>query len=233
MNWGKLSSVINYSIKLDAHSMAARIPIIRSDALNIALSYLNLGSVIAVPTDTVYGLACDATNPSALDKLYAIKCRSESKPVAICLGQISEVKLWARVSHLPKDLLSALLPGPVTLILECINKLDSSISCQGKVGIRIPDHSFINCLAIGLNKPIALTSANLSNTPSALNIFGFEKIWDRIPAIFDGGNLGSDPSASTIVDLSTIGLYQIVREGVACGNTVKILSDFGLKRKYE
>lgn len=76
--------------------MAEHILINRSDAVNSAIEFLKSGSVIAVPTDTVYGLACDATNTGAIHKLYNIKCRNENKPVAICLGEITDINLWVR-----------------------------------------------------------------------------------------------------------------------------------------
>lgn len=224
----KLSDFVNA-----VPSMATHIPIVNSSAEEIAIEYLKSGSVIAVPTDTVYGLACDATNASAINKLYSIKCRNENKPLAICLGQTNNVKTWAEVQQLPPNLLQALLPGPVTLILHCVNKaLDKSLSLRGKVGIRIPGYPFIRHLACGLGKPLALTSANLSNEPSAVEVTEFSSIWDKLPAIFDGGKLGSDHSASTVVDLSEPGLYTVVREGVAHEQTTSILKKFGLRSKY-
>ncbi|XP_018568999.1 yrdC domain-containing protein, mitochondrial [Anoplophora glabripennis] len=229
-----LASKINLSNLANAvPSMATHIPILNSAAEEIAIEYLKSGSVIAVPTDTVYGLACDATNTSAINNLYAIKCRNENKPLAICLGETNDVKIWAKVQQLPPNLLEALLPGPVTLILHCANNnLDKSLSFREKVGIRIPDYPFIRHLACGLGKPLALTSANLSNEPSAVEVAEFSSIWGKIPAIFDGGKLGTDHSASTVVDLSEPGLYIIVREGAAHEETTNILKKFGLKNKY-
>lgn len=202
----------------------------------LAVNLLKSGGVIAVPTDTIYGLACDATSIVAIEKLYAIKCRNEEKPVAICLGDISDVKVWAKVEHLPKGLLESLFPGPVTLILNCANKLDASLSSKGKVGIRIPDYSFIRSVARGLKRPIALTSANISSEPSSLTIFEFEQLWSRIDAVFNGGNLGEDDvnrTGSTIIDLSQIGTYFIVRQGIAVNPTIRILQQFGLISQYE
>ncbi|KAJ8913183.1 hypothetical protein NQ315_009020 [Exocentrus adspersus] len=214
-------------------SMAKLIPIVSSSAEEIAIEYLKSGSVIAVPTDTVYGLTCDATNASAINKLYTIKCRNEYKPLAICLGEVDEVSSWGKVEHLPSNLLEALLPGPVTLILDSVNKsLDKSLSLNNKVGIRIPNYPFIRHLACGLGKPLALTSANLSNEPSSVEVSEFSSIWDRIPAIFDGGNLGLDHSASTVIDLSEPGLYVIRRKGAAYKKLINILTKFGLKNKY-
>ncbi|KAJ8938301.1 hypothetical protein NQ318_020360 [Aromia moschata] len=231
-NWlsrSKLSNVANVAVP----SMAARVSVENLSSEILAVGYLKSGSVIALPTDTVYGLACDATNSSAINRLYAVKCRNENKPLAICLGEISEVKSWAYIQHLPYNLLSALLPGPVTLILNCTtNGLDKSLSLGGKVGIRIPDYPFIRHLACGLGKPLALTSANLSNEPSAVDISGFSSILYKIPAVFDAGNLGENHSASTVIDLSEIGHYIILRGGAGFTKTVNILKKFGLQNKY-
>ncbi|CAG9816690.1 unnamed protein product [Phaedon cochleariae] len=173
-------------------SMAAHISIKNATAEKLAIEFLKRGSVIAVPTDTVYGLACDATNVSAIGKLYSIKCRNENKPLAICLSKVSDIKAWANVHHLPQNILTALLPGPVTIILQSTNNcLDKSLVSKGKVGIRIPHHNFIRNLACGLGQPLTLTSANLSNEPSAVEVSEFCSIWEKLPAIFDGGKLKS------------------------------------------
>lgn len=214
-------------------SMAAYISVTSPTAESIGIQYLKSGCVIAVPTDTVYGLACDATNKTAINSLYNIKCRNENKPLAICLSEVGDVKTWAHVEHLPIKLLHSLLPGPITLILCCANNsLDSSLSLKGKVGIRVPDYRFIQNLSSGLGKPLALTSANLSNEPSAVEVVGFSNIWDKLPAIFDGGKLKANNSASTVVDLSEPGSFHIVRNGVACEEIINTLINFNLKNKY-
>lgn len=211
-------------------SMAYVIPAAHEEAETIAINLLKSGKVVAVPTDTLYGLACSAINIEAVNRLYAIKRRNENKPVAICVGRVSDVQRWACVGHLPDGLLSALLPGPVTLVLQCINKLDKSLSHNGKVGIRIPDYSFIRNIANGLNTPLALTSANISSEPSAIKVEEFQPLWSKISAIFDGGSLGSgDRCGSTVVDLSVTGYFHIIRPGVAASEVERLLQIFGLK----
>lgn len=216
--------------------MALPIPINHEGAETLAQTLLKAGEVIAVPTDTIYGLACSATNANAINKLYAIKCRNENKPVAICVGQVCDIYKWAYIEHLPDGLLSALLPGPVTVILKCVNKLDKSVSNHGKVGIRVPDYNFIRTVVKGLNFPLALTSANISNEPSALTVDEFQPLWDKVSAVFDGGRLGfgkSSRQGSTVVDLSHSGYYIIIRPGIAVNDTVLILQKFGLKHKID
>lgn len=213
-------------------SMAYVISAAHEEAETIAINLLKSGKVVAVPTDTLYGLACSATNVDAINKLYTIKRRNENKPVAICVGRVCDVQKWAYVDHLPDGLLSALLPGPVTLVLECINKLDKSVSYNGKVGIRIPDYNFIRNIANSLNNPLALTSANISSEPSAIKIEEFQPLWNKVSAVFDGGCLGiGDRRGSTVVDLSISGYFHIIRPGVAVVEVSKILQIFGLKQK--
>ncbi|KAK9881539.1 hypothetical protein WA026_016417 [Henosepilachna vigintioctopunctata] len=221
--------------KVFTQARVSRQDIIKVDDLEAeshAVKLLNAGGIIALPTDTIYGIACDATNVTAISKLYSVKCRNENKPLAICLGEVKDLKNWAVVNHLPKDLLSNLLPGPVTLLLESANDtLDKSLIHQGKIGIRIPDYKFIRTLANGVHKPLALTSANLSTQPSSVRIEEFIVIWNKLDAVFDGGCLNiSDKSrnGSTIVDLSEKGFYSIVRDGMALDKTCKILHQFGL-----
>lgn len=212
--------------------MAVPIPVYYKDAETLAFNLLQAGKVIAVPTDTVYGLACSAANVSAINKLYCIKQRNEDKPVALCVGEVCDVQRWACVNHLPDGILHALLPGPVTLVLTCANKLDKSVSSYGKVGIRVPDYSFIRAVANQLKCPLALTSANISSQPSAITVEEFQILWDKLAAVFDGGCLGIDSckrNGSTVVDLSIPGHYKVIRPGVAHIETVNILQKFGLK----
>lgn len=222
------------------HNMNAEVPVtgvqleITSPfAEEIGAEYLKFGSVIAVPTDTVYGLACDATNVEAICKLYDIKSRNKEKPLAICLGDVSELSVWGNVQHLPNGLLNSLLPGPVTLLLDSINNnLDKSLCLDGKVGIRIPNYPFIRILSRKLKKPLALTSANRSSEPSAKEITEFKNIWGKIPLIFDGGLLTTNNGASTIVDLSKSGVFKIIREGAALQETISILKKFSLNNTF-
>ena len=73
---------------------------------------------VAVPTDTLYGLAGDASNKEATDALYAIKGRASEVPLAVCVGKPDDVADVCEAEHLPSELLHALLPGPVTIVLK-------------------------------------------------------------------------------------------------------------------
>ncbi|KAJ8973303.1 hypothetical protein NQ317_019174 [Molorchus minor] len=198
----------------------------------MAVEFLKRGSVIALPTDTVYGLACDATNSNAIDRLFTIKDRPQNKPLAICLHNINDIKKYASVKFLPTGLLRELLPGPVTLLLQRRNSdLSPLLTSSGKIGIRVPDYPFIRRVVEKLGKPLALSSANLSKEPESVKISQFQSIWSDIDGIFDGGYLGTNCEPSTIVDLSKHGFYFVVREGRAHKETGNSLRRHGLQAR--
>lgn len=206
--------------------------------VSVAAHQLQIGNVIALPTDTVYGLACSANNPIAIQKLYDIKGRDENKPVAICVADLHQLKEWGEAYHLPDALLKQLLPGAVTIVLHKTLKLDNPYLNPGisKIAIRIPDHSFIQAVSDAFNYPIALTSANKSSEKSTLEIREFKDLWPQLGAVFDGGHLGDQTdeqlqrSASTIVDLSEPGFYSINRKGIAFEHTSRVLNEFNFKQ---
>ncbi|MGI2257463.1 L-threonylcarbamoyladenylate synthase [Candidatus Cardinium hertigii] len=197
-------------------------------AAQYAAALLHRGGIIALPTDTVYGLACLAQNKQALKKLFYIKERTKDKPIALCVGAVQEITKYGKVDLKIIPLLNSLLPGPVTLLFEagaCINQ--NGIANSHLVGIRMPDHPFIMQVAQLCNGAIALTIANKSRAPSCLNVQEFKSLWCDLDAVFDGGRLGTiDPMrlGSTIVDLSIEASLKIIRNGCAWNEVKKILS---------
>jgi len=208
---------------------------IRKPAIQAA-NYLTKGGVIATPTDTIYGLAAIANNSEAVKRIYEIKGRNFSKPVAICVSEVQDLYHWGHV-NIPEELLKELLPGPVTL---CFNRKDS-LSPElnpgaDLVGIRIPDHEFIREVCRLTKLPLALTSANVSSAQSTLSIDEFKELHHKLDGIFDGGTLGFTDQTrlgSTIIDLSVCGKYCFIREGCAKNETIKKLEKYGLKYEPE
>lgn len=199
-----------------------------------AAHLLESGQVIALPTDTVYGLACSANNREAIKKLYDIKGRSCKKPVAICVSEIKDVLHWGMADHLPLALLQALLPGAVTIVLYKSKNLDNPYLNPGidKIGIRIPEFNFIRQVTNEFKAPMALTSANFSSQKSTLNVNEFRELWPQLGAVFDGGQLGlseEQRAASTVIDLSEPEKFKVIRKGVAVKRTVELLENFGFK----
>ncbi|KNA12617.1 hypothetical protein SOVF_123970 isoform A [Spinacia oleracea] len=193
-----------------------------------AIQSINAGKVIAVPTDTLYGFACDACSREAVNRIYQIKGRKLTSPLAICVGDVSDIKRFAFTNDLPETLLDALLPGPVTLVLR---RGDSSILEKSlnpgidSIGVRVPDNDFIRIIARGSGSALALTSANLTGHRSSVCIKDFEGLWGHCAYVYDGGELPMGRAGSTIVDLTNSGKYKIIRPGSAREETIEILQD--------
>ncbi|XP_005868203.2 PREDICTED: yrdC domain-containing protein, mitochondrial-like, partial [Myotis brandtii] len=183
-------------------------------------------------TDTLSGLACLASCSGALDAVYHLKGHSEAKPLAVCLGRVVHVYRFCHVK-VPQGLLKDLLPGPVTLVMARSEELSKDLNpFTPLVGIRIPDHAFLQDLAQMCGGPLALTSANLSSQPSSLNAEEFQDLWPQLSLVIDGGPIGDGKSpkcrlGSTVVDLSVPGKFGIIGAGCAWENTMVVL-----QRKY-
>lgn len=212
--------------------MSVNTKVVSSDKLGheasvkLASESLLNGHVIAVPTDTIYGIAGLAQNSEAIKRIYDIKHRNLTNPIAISVGSVRDFYKWSKVV-VPQELLEDLLPGPVTVVLERSSQLNPDLNPGTElVGIRIPNHPFIIDLAQKCGGPIALTSANISSAQSTLNIQEFEDLWPHLDLVFDGGQLGDTDFSrrgSTVVDLSVRDKYKIIRDGSAKKETVKLL----------
>jgi tRNA threonylcarbamoyl adenosine modification protein (Sua5/YciO/YrdC/YwlC family) len=197
-----------------------------------ASEIIRAGGVIGVPTDTVYGIAADAQNKRAIERIYEIKGRDSDKPVAICVDSIDQVYLWGKIK-VPRALLETLLPGAVTLVFERQAALNPDINPSTQlIGIRIPDNQFVVSLAKNHQGPVALTSANRSSLQSTLEVGEFQDLWPALDCVFDGGRLSSCEASekaaragSTVIDLSREGFYRIIREGSAYQRCVQVLRD--------
>ncbi|CAM6095848.1 unnamed protein product [Calypogeia fissa] len=202
--------------------------------ISSAAAALKRSQVIAVPTDTLYGFACDARSENAIQKIYNIKGRSATKPLAICVADVEDIELYGTVKHLPHGLLEALFPGPVTLILP---RGDSSLLDRSlnpglpSIGVRIPDDHFIRSLCRTFRGALALTSANLSSQPSTVSVDEFRHLWTHCSFVFDAGLLPPGRAGSTIVDLTLPGTFKIVRDGSALRETQEVLHSFGLSER--
>ena len=139
------------------------------EEINKALEVLKAGGIILYPTDTVWGLGCDATNSEAVAKVYALKKRADSKSLIILLD--TENKLQSYVSEVP-DVAYDLIEyseNPLTIIYSGAKNLAKNlINEDGSIGIRIPKHDFCQQLIQRFRKPIVSTSSNISdeNTPA-------------------------------------------------------------------
>lgn len=203
-------------------------------AAKVAAEALRAGKVIAMPTDTIYGLAAIAQNNEAVSRLYGIKGRDAATPIAVCVARVEDMFSWCHVS-VAESVLEELLPGPVTVVFRRKPELNPDFNPDTDlVGIRIPDHDFVRelCRNCGDGLPIALTSANRTSARSTLAITEFAELFPDLEMVFDGGRLSSDSAmarlGSTVVDLSVPGQFSFLRDGCAVQNTRDVLARHGI-----
>lgn len=174
------------------------------DDLKTAEELLRAGGVVAVPTETVYGLAADAANPDAVAAIYAAKERPANHPLIVHLASVDNLAHWA--VDIPADaylLAEKFWPGPLTLLLKKAPHVPSIVTGGlDTIGIRVPNHPVLNQLLVSSGLGLAAPSANpykqLSPT-SASQVT--DKLAGKIDGVLDGGEC-SIGLESTIVDLS-------------------------------
>ena len=179
-------------------------------------SRLHCGHVIALPTDTFYGLAVDPVNLRAVDRIYEIKTRARHKPLSLLIGGVSHAYELARGLDTAFDRLAERFwPGPLTLVVKAGSKLPLRVTANtGNVALRVPEAAIPRAVVQAFGLPITATSANLQGRPECTYANGVrDQLGDKIPLIVDGG-----PTArsipTTIVDLSGGGSsWMILREG--------------------
>lgn len=169
-------------------------------SLTLAMELLQKGQLVAFPTDTVYGLGADLHNPQAIQELYKVKGRDAAKAIAVLVGSVQVLEqITAEMNPLAQRLAQKFWPGPLTLVVPAHPSLPPELSPLPTVGVRMPDHADALAL-LNLTGPLAVTSANLSGTPSSVNAQEvFEQIGKHIPLILDGGKTPGGLS-STVVD---------------------------------
>uniref|UniRef100_A0A8R1DNZ7 Threonylcarbamoyl-AMP synthase n=1 Tax=Caenorhabditis japonica TaxID=281687 RepID=A0A8R1DNZ7_CAEJA len=203
------------------------------EAIDTAVSVLLKGGIVALPTDTLYGIS---TLLPYSERLYALKRRPPGKPLGIFLPNANAIKLVSKQT-ISDELAHNLLPGPVTLMFERLPTLPIEFNPGVQnVACRVPSCPIVSEICKKLGEPLAQTSANVSGSPlNPTSVEHFEELISDIDLVLDNGPiLSKHEGGSTIVDLS-IGkhLYQIVRSGCAETETVKTLTRFGLKEVIE
>ena len=176
------------------------LPINDPKALLLSQEYVQAGKLIVFPTDTLYGLACDPTNPAALRDIYAAKSRSTLKALPVLIGTLEQLdQLVENIPPQAQRLMERFWPGALTLVLPKQAHLPSELTPYPGLAVRMPNHPFALELLQALG-PLAVTSANLSdqtNPQTAQEVFA--QLAGRVDLILDGGKLKIG-QASTIVD---------------------------------
>ena len=160
-----------------------------------AVKALGEGSIVAFPTETVYGLGCWTDNEDSVNRLYAIKRRPKDKPFSIALASIDRAvdDYFADMPPFGYRLMEEFWPGPLTIVYY--NKSDK------KIGIRVPANTIAQSILQNFNRAVYLPSANISGQKEAISADEVEKIFNEdIDLIIDGGEC-NDIKPSTVIDL--------------------------------
>lgn len=197
--------------------------------IDLATKKLEEGKVVVCPTDTVYIFAVDATNESALKKLFKLKGRQFTKPIHVVVSDLDMAEKYVYLTETARKLAAAFLPGPLTLVLKKKNNLpEIQTASKDTLGIRVPGLDFNTELAKKFGKPYTATSANKSSGP---NPYSVEEVIRQfsdaerklLDLVVDAGRLPRvDPS--TIVDCSEASI-KILRAGPVSRNQIEEVLD--------
>lgn len=166
------------------------------------ITALKNGAVLVLPTDTVYGLVCDAGNITAVEKIFQIKKRDKQKPLPIFVKDIDQAKELAFIDYKQESFLKENWPGAVTVILKTKQKISNLLSKDGTIGLRMPNCSLLNEILNKFNGPLAQTSANISGEQVITKIEDIlEKFSDQDIFMIDAGDL-PDKKPSKIINLT-------------------------------
>lgn len=132
-----------------------------------AVEILKNGGIILYPTDTIWGIGCDATNAAAVEKIYKLKQRSDSKTMLVLVDNADRISRYVKqIPNIASDLIE-LSTTPLTIIYpQAVNLAPNLIAADQTIGIRVVNHEFCKQLIFALNRPIVSTSANISDEKS-------------------------------------------------------------------
>lgn len=199
----------------------------RDAVIEHTASLLRRGGVVALPTDTAYGLAADVLHESAIRKIFRIKKRSYLKALPVFVRDVEIAGRFAAIDSRLERLLGELWPGQTTAVLRKRAAMPDLVTGgQKTVGLRMPDHPFLSSLLAACPNPLAATPANLSGSEpasSAVEVqIAFRKHIPRPDLVIDGGTL-PPPPPSTVLDLTNAKNPKILRMG---GITKRKLDEF-------
>jgi L-threonylcarbamoyladenylate synthase len=186
-----------------------------NQAIEVAVKVLKDGGVILYPTDTVWGLGCDATNPKAVEKIFQFKKRIDSKSLITLVDGLDMLYRYVREVPEVAEQLIEVTDTPLTIIYPGgIGLAPNVIGTDGTIGIRIPDHQFCHKLIYRFRKPIVSTSANISGEESPKGFSDISKeIKDAVDWIADSAfEAGATGKPSSIIKLGLGGEIKIIRK---------------------
>jgi protein-tyrosine phosphatase len=181
-----------------------------------AADVIKAGGMVAMPTETVYGIGVDAYNPDAVHRLCSVKCRPEERPLSLNISRREEAYTLAEsVPPLAERLMDRYWPGPLTIVFP---------GGAGRgIGIRFPAHPVANRLLSLVGRPVLIPSANMTGEEPARNADEVKQIFDgKVDVIIDGG-VADIGQASTVVRV-TEGGFEVLREGIITADMIRKLA---------
>lgn len=174
---------------------------------------LNHDGLIIFPTDTVYGIACNAFSESAIRKLYLAKNRSFDNPIGVLTDSINKINLVVdKINDVEKELMERYFPGNLTIIFDKNATVSDLLTAnKSTIGVRIPDHKIALEILASYPYPLATTSVNLAGSKEGTSLDDFlDTFRDKVDIIIDGGKTTNVPSTIVRVDNEKI---NILRKG--------------------
>ena len=175
-------------------------------AISKSTAFLKKGETVVIPTDTIYGLACDALNEKAVEKLYQIKERDRQKGLPIFVNSIEMARRLAYIDKKKEAFLNKIWPGPITVVVHAKDAIPRiAIGNRETVALRLPDYKFITDLITAFGKPVTGTSANISGNEPIRSAIEAREQWKRETTkpvlIINAGEI-KNTEPSTIVDIT-------------------------------
>ncbi len=204
--------------------LEVHLPTLSARVIDQAVATLQMGGIVAFPTDTGYALGCDLFNKKAIDRICQIKKRDPQKPLSFVCADLKELSQFAVVNNRAYRSMRRLLPGPYTFVLPATKMVPRLlVSRRSSVGIRIPNHPVSLALVMGLRHPIIGTSCAGPDGEALTKAQDIEKKFGKsVDLILDVGPVASEPS--TVIDFSTP-IPVIVRKGKGDLSTFDLKDD--------
>lgn len=178
-------------------------------AVTAVLAALQDGEPVGVPTDTVYGLAADAANADAIQRLFDLKERPADRSIAVLVADLAGAETLVEINLSTRRLADRFWPGPLTVVAGRTAEAPSHLGSGSTIGVRVPDDDIMRAIAAS-HGPLAVTSANLHGGPTPSTAQGVAELFPTLGLIVDGGPRPG--ASSTVVDV-TGATPVILREG--------------------
>ena len=184
------------------------------DDLDRALETMRAGGIILYPTDTVWGIGCDATNPEAVDKIYKLKKRADAKSMLSLVGNMAQLERTVKEIPEAAEMLLEVAVNPLTIIYDEPTGLAPNLLAEdGSAGIRVTSEPFSQALCLRLKRPVVSTSANISGqkTPATFREISKE-ILEGVDYVVEFRRDSAEPhSPSNIIKVKNSGVVKVIR----------------------